>query len=339
MPKICAFAALLLTSVLGASAASAEPTRYPLTIRNCGTDLTFDKAPGRVVSIGQSNTEILLALGLGSRIVGTAVWFGPVLPDYAAENARIPRLADNGPSFESVIGQRPDMVTVQYESYVGAHGSVGRPEQFAGFGIPAYLSPADCAAKDNSGSGDGVRREPLTMEPTYQEIRDTAAIFDVTDRGEAVVGTLKKREADAIAAVSVTTSRHVPVLFWFSSREVAGDAFAAGKNGAPAYMLTALGDRNVITVNDEWPTVSWEAISAANPTVIVLARMDRRRFPADAIETKLKFLQTDPVVSRMEAVQKQRFVVMDAQSMNPGMRLIDGIEVLAKGIASFGLDH
>ena len=65
--------------------------------------------------------------------------------------------------------------------------------------------------------------------------------------------------------------------------------------------------------------------------------MDRRRFPADDVAVKLNFLATDPVVSHLEAAQKHRIVVMNAQDMNPSMRTIDGIETLANGIRSFGL--
>ena len=39
----------------------------------------------------------------------------------------------------------------------------------------------------------------------------------------------------------------------------------------------------------------------ANPAVIVVARMDRRRFPADDLAVKMNFLQTDPVVSHLPA--------------------------------------
>ena len=58
------------------SPALAAATQYPLTLQNCGSTVTFDKAPQRVVSIGQSSTEILLSLGLADKIVGTAVWVG-----------------------------------------------------------------------------------------------------------------------------------------------------------------------------------------------------------------------------------------------------------------------
>nr|GFD31173.1 hypothetical protein [Tanacetum cinerariifolium] len=59
-------------------------------------------------------------------------------------------------------------------------------------------------------------------------------------------------------------------------------------------MLDTLGMRNVIDSDEEWPTVGWETIAKANPTILVIARMDRRRFPADDHEKKLAFLKSDP---------------------------------------------
>lgn len=102
-------------------------------------------------------------------------------------------------------------------------------------------------------------------------------------------------------------------------------------------MMKALDARNVVTTEEEWPLVGWETISQANPAVIVIATMDRRRYAADDPKVKLDFLQNDPVTSEMDAVRNKRFVMMDAQSMNPTIRTIDGIEVLANGIRSFGL--
>jgi iron complex transport system substrate-binding protein len=336
------FAALTIVTslsvlILGSSqAATGKPTNYPLTIENCGTIVTFEKAPERVVSIGQSSTEILLSLGLARKIVGTAVWVGPVLEGYESENTEIKRLADNEPSFESVVGQEPDLVTAQFESHVGPNGTVGTREQFAELSIPTYVSPADCVAKDNSDGGDGVRKEMFTMDLVYKEIRDLARIFDVNDRGEALVATFKEREAEAIAKTAGNAA-DVSVVFWFSSPQVDGDAYVAGRNGAPAYILEALGARNIITTEEEWPLVSWESIAGANPGVIVIAEMDRRRYAADDPAVKRHFLETDPVTSKLAAVLRKRFVMMDAQSMNPTIRTINGIETLAEAIETFGL--
>ena len=321
----------------GFAATSFAATQYPLIINNCGQKVAFQKAPAKIVSIGQGMTEILFSLGLADKIAGTAVWVGPILPQYAEANSKIPRLADNDPSFESVVGKEPDLVAAEFEWHVGAQGSVGNRQQFSELGINTYVAPTDCVAKVNTDGGDGVRKELFTMDLVYQEIDELAQIFDVRDRGDALIADLKKREAQAVASIAGARAKDLPIVFWYSSKEVSGDAFIAGKNSAPAYILKTLGARNVVTTEDEWPLVGWETIAQANPAVIVIASMDRRRYAADDPKVKVDFLEKDPVTSQLDAVKNKHFVMMDAQSMNPTIRTIDGIEILAKGIKSFGL--
>ncbi len=330
-------AAAALLGTLFAGSAFAAPTQYPLTLENCRESVTFAAPPKRVVAIGQTQTEILYALGLGDRVVGTAVWFSPVAKPYEAVNAKVKRLADNDPSFEAVLAQEPDLVTAMFEWHVGPNGIVGKRAQFAGVKVPTYVSPADCVGKDNSGAGDGVRTQMFTMELVYRNIREFGQIFDVSDRAEALVAELKAREDKAVAAVASLKARDVPVVVWFSSRDIKGDGFMAGKNGVPAYILSKLGARNIITTNEEWPLVGWESIAGANPAVIVAVKMDRRRFPADDIEKKLDFLKTDPVASKLDAVRNQRIVILDVGATRAGLDTVDGIEALAKAISGFGL--
>jgi iron complex transport system substrate-binding protein len=326
----------LLAAVLSSGAAFAAPTQYPLEMENCGRTLRFEKAPTRAVSIGQSTTEILYLLGVADRVAGTALWFSPVLPGFEEANAKVKRLADNDPSFESVVAERPDLVTTQFEWQVGSQGVVATPEQFAALGIPVYTSPADCKGKDNSGGGDGTRTARFTMDLVYQEVEDLARIFDVGDKGAALVADLKARETAAKAKIA-GLKEGTSAVFWFSSAEGDIDPYVAGQSGAPGYILSLLGVRNVIDSQEEWPTVGWETVARANPTVIVAGRMDRRRFPADDIAVKLEFLRTDPVASLMPAVKDGRVVEMDAQAMNPTIRTVDGIEVLADALAKAGL--
>lgn len=330
--------ALSLVAGFWSFESSAAETSYPLTLQNCGRQITFAKAPERAVSLGQSTTEILYLLGLSKKVVGTAVWLGPVLKGYEEANAGVPRLADNDPSFESVIGQKPDLVTVQFQWHVGPQGTVGSIAQFQDLGVPVYTSPSDCIGKDNSSGGDGVRAEPFTMDLIYQEIRDLAAIFNVQDRDEAIVEDLKAREAAARAKVAAASGK-LSAVFWFSSAQLAVDPYVAGRNGAPGYIMSALGIRNVIESDEEWPTVGWETIAKADPALIVVARMERRRFPADDISVKYDFLQNDPVASLMPAVKAGHVVELDAQSMNPTIRTIDGIEALSDAIAEAGLSR
>ena len=318
-----------------AGTASAEPTRYPLTLENCRETITFAAPPKRVVSIGQTQTEILYALSLGDRVVGTAVWFSPVAKPFEAVNARVRRLADNDPSFEAVLAQEPELVTAMFEWHIGPNGIVGKRDQFAKVKVPTYVSPSDCVGKDNSGGGDGVRTRMFTMDLVYQNIREFGQIFDVSDRAEKLVAELQAREDKAVEAVAKLKARDLAVAVWFSSKDLKGDAFMAGRNGVPAYILSKLGARNVITTNEEWPLVGWESIAAANPAVIIAVKMDRRRFPADDIEKKLEFLRTDPVASKLDAVKNGRIVVMDVGATRAGIDTVDGIETLARALAGF----
>ena len=78
----------MLTHSIGV-AGSSPTTHYPLTIENCATTLTFEHAPQRAVTIGQAGTEMLYALGLGDKLVGTSLWFNDVSALYKAQNDKV----------------------------------------------------------------------------------------------------------------------------------------------------------------------------------------------------------------------------------------------------------
>ena len=317
----------------------AQETTYPLTVTNCGVEVSFDAAPDSAVTIGQSATEILYSLGLAPKVAGTSVWFNPVLPEYAEVNEGIERLADNDPSFESVVGKTPGLVAVQYEWHVGESGIVGTREMFHDVGIPTYILPADCDTKDNSTGGDGTRTGAFETASVYKGIRELATIFDVQTAGEDLVSELQATEEDAIAlAEGLELPDDLSAVFWFSSADLEIDPYVAGQLGAPGYMMSKLGIENVITSDEEWPTVGWESIARSDPDLIVIAYMDRRRFPADDVEKKLEFLRNDPVASQMTAVKEGRIVQMDAHAMSATMRSIYGLETLSTALSEMSFE-
>lgn len=333
----CLLAALTALATALVTAAEAEATKYPLTLRNCGVEVTFDEAPAATVSLGQAATEMLYSLDLAANVVGTGVWFSDVLPEFAEVNARIERLADNDPSFESIVAKRPDLVIAQYEWHVGPQGVVAAREQFGDLGINTYILPTDCVGKDNAKGSDGTRLEPFTTETLYQTISELGQIFDDQDKAAALVADLRAREAAAKAKVAGMEIDDISAVFWFSSPELDLDPYVAGRKGAPGYILDVLGVRNVVESDEEWPTVGWESVARANPTVIIAAEMTRRRFEADDIEKKKAFLASDPVARQMDAVKNDRIVGMTSDSMEPGIRVVTGIEQLADALATYGL--
>jgi iron complex transport system substrate-binding protein len=323
------------TSGAGAASDLADvgATTYPLTIENCGEQVTFDGPPQRAVSLYQSSTEILLSLGLEDRMVGTSTWFDPVLPTLAEANAQVPRLADNDPSLETVLGTEPDLVT-SASAHTFTPGVVAERARFTELGVPTYQSPSVCV--DATVSGETVTRNaPLTIDTLYQEIRELAAIFDVRDRGAELVAELEGRMASAttLAAESVPDGESPTIAFWFSGVDT---PYMAGCCSAPGLYATETGTTNVFAdARDDWPEVSWEAVADQDPDVLVLGDLSRKRIEGDALDTKIAFLESNPVTSQLTAVRHKRYVVLAGSELDPGIREVDAVEKLAEGLQSY----
>ncbi|GGQ11586.1 ABC transporter substrate-binding protein [Streptomyces mutabilis] len=313
------------------AAAPAAASGYPRTVDDCGHEVKVTSPPRRAVSLNQGTTEILLSLGLADRMAGTATWTDPVMKGLQKANAGVPRLADDMPSFETVLDADPDFVAASFASTLGP-GGVATRERFAQLGVPAYLSPSDCAGKDNSGDGDGVRDEPLTMDAVYTEVRDLARIFDVEERGEKLVAGLKARIDSATKGIDASG---VTVMYWFANST---SPYLAGCCGAPGVMTRAVGAENVMDdTRQEWPQVGWETVADRDPDVLVLGDLTRRSQTAETAAKKIEFLESDPVTRNMTAVRKKRYVLLSGQAMNPTVRTVEGVEKLAAALRAYGL--
>jgi iron complex transport system substrate-binding protein len=294
-------------------------TEYPLTLENCGQEVTVEAAPARVVSLDQNSTEILLSLGLEDRVVGTASWTDPVLDSLAKANEDVPRLADDAPTYEVLLGADPDFVTASFGRHYNEGGVVER-ERLAETGIGSYLSPTDC---DNGQSinGGGTRTTPLTIDALYQEIRELSEIFDVADRGEQLVADLQKRAAAATEGVDFEGRT---VMFWFADTKT---PYVAGGLGSASLLAMTTGMENVFKDEaDDWPAVGWESVVEADPDILVLGDLQRDRFPGDLLADKVEFLAQDELTSTLDAVDQERFIALHGAEMNPSIRFVDGLE-------------
>jgi iron complex transport system substrate-binding protein len=301
------------------AAAGQGATDYPLTLDNCGTEVTIDAAPQRVVSLDQNSTEILLSLGLEDRIVGTASWTDPVLDSLADANTDVPRLADNAPTYEVVLGADPDFVTASFGRHFN-EGGVAPRERFAETGVASYLSPTDC---DNGTSinGGGTRTTPLTIDALYQEITEMGEVFDVSDRAAALIAELQDRAAKATEGVDFDGTT---VAFWFADTKT---PYVGGGLGSTELLASTTGLANVFSeLDDDWPATTWEDLVDRDPQVLVLGDLQRDRFPGDRLDDKVAFLESDPLTKTMDAVRNQRYIALHGAELNPSIRFVDGLE-------------
>lgn len=285
--------------------ADAAASGYPLTIDNCGTEVTFEQAPERVVTVKSSTLELLLALGLEDRIVGAAFTDGPVPDEFADAAEGVEILSDRVPSQEATLAAEPDLVFAGWESNLTAEGAGDRTvlEQL---GVHTYVAPAAC-------QGDGYRPDPLTFDGVFAGFEEAGEIFGVTDAAAELVA----EQRAALEAIDPSDAGLTAL--WYSSGD--DQPFVGAGTGAPQMIMEAAGLENVVgDVQDSWTSLSWEAVVDANPDVIVLVDA-----AWNTAESKIAKLEANPATAAMPAVQQGRYVIVDFPATEAGVRNVDAV--------------
>ncbi|APY88655.1 ABC transporter substrate-binding protein [Streptomyces alfalfae] len=331
---LCCAGVLALTACGGPAeegTAGTAKNGYPVTVASCGEKTEVEAPPRRAVSLDQGSTEILLSLGLADRMVGTGTWTDPVLKHLAKDNAKVERLADRYPAMEKVLSKEPDFVSASFLYTVGKGGVADRAK-FTDLGVPVYVSPSDCAGKDNDAGGDGKRVKTLTMDTVYAEVRDLAKVFGVEKRGEKLIAGLKARVTKATEDIDASDTS---LLYWFANSDA---PYMAGCCGAPGIITRELDAENVFDdTREEWPQINWETVADRDPDVLVIGDLTRKSQSAESAAAKIRFLESNPATRNLTAVKKKRYVLLSGQAMNPTIRTVDGIEQVAAGLRKFGL--
>jgi iron complex transport system substrate-binding protein len=316
--RVAAPLSLLTILLTGCSAGeqtaqTSAPSAEPVAITNCGTPVSVTHPPTRVVTINQPATEIMLALGLQDRMIGTAYLDDEILPDYAAAYAKIPVLAKEYPGKEELLDVEPDFVYAAFNSAFSDEG-VGDRAEWQKLSVGTYISPAGCPKE--------TRPAKLAISDVFAEIREIASIFGVTDRAEALIADQQARIDKAAGSAKGTR-----VLWW----DGGSDAPSVGACcGAPNMVMAAAGVTNVFAdATGSWADTSWETIAERDPDVIVL--VDASWYPADK---KKAFLTGHTTLKNLPAVKQQRYVVIPFSSTTAGVRNVLGIEALARGVAA-----
>lgn len=295
------------------SAASATGGFSPVTVDNCGTEVTVDSAPQRIVSIKSTATEMLLSLGLADRMVGTAFSDGPLPEDLADDASGIPVLSDQVPGQEALLAAQPDFVYAGWESTFSADGA-GDRDTLQQLGIGTYVSPAACKE-------EGYMPDPLTFDGLFDEFREAGALFGAEDRAEELI-------ADQQATLdSVTPADGGTTALWYSSGT--DTPYVGAGIGSPQMILDAAGLTNIFAdVHDTWTSAGWEQIVAADPDVIVLVDADW-----NTAQSKIDLLESNPATAQLSAVQQHRYLTLAFPATEAGVRNVDAVVSLTDQLA------
>lgn len=305
---------LCLALLLGTTHAFAEATKYPLTIHSCNREVTFKEAPKHAVSHDINMTQMMLALGLKSKMAGYSGVSGwkSVTPEMQSLLDGLPELAAKYPSVETLLNANVDFFFAGWDYGMRVGGDL-TPQTLQPLGINVYELTESCAFV--------MKRPAATLDDTYNDLRNLGKIFNVQDRANALIADMQSQ----VAEIRKDLPAEKPRVFLYDSGE--DRAMTSGRLGMPQALIDAAGGRNVLDdVEASWTRVNWETVVERNPQVIVI--VDYSEITA---EQKIEFLLKNKALQSVDAIKNQRFIVIPYVQATPGIDNVLAVETLAKG--------
>ncbi|KAF0862665.1 ABC transporter substrate-binding protein [Pseudomonas sp. LD120] len=305
---------LALTLSLGTAQAFAAATHYPLTLNSCNREVTFKQAPQHALSHDINMTQMMLALGLKSRMVGYSGVSGwkAVTPQMSTLLDGLPELAAKYPSVETLLNANVDFLFAGWDYGMRVGGDL-TPQTLAPLGINVYELTESCAFV--------MKRPAASLEDTYNDLRNLGKIFDVQDRANALIAQMQEQ----VAKVRQDLPQDPPRVFLYDSGE--DRAMTSGRLGMPQALIDAAGGRNILDdVEASWTRINWETVVERNPQVIVI--VDYSEVTA---EQKQQFLLNNQALQGVDAIKNRRFIVIPYVQATPGIDNVLAVETLAKG--------
>lgn len=264
-----ACAALLALTLAACGDDSTEPSQaatssqYPVTVTNCGAEVTFEKAPERVILLKSAAAPYLLSLGVTEAIIGRA---GAYPREYYTDSEwdqlqEIPLMTEELDSAghlqiskEVVLAQEPDLV-------LGEIDNLNR-ETLAAVDIPLLEEPAMCATGG----------KPASFEDVANQLATYAEVFGVPDAGDAAIAAINQQLDAVRARVDEEENRTAAVLYPTIG---GGTTYAYGTHSMAHPQLEAAGFTNVFADTEERVfEVTLEELVGRNPDVLVLLHSD-----------------------------------------------------------------
>ncbi|HEX8493564.1 MAG TPA: cobalamin-binding protein [Pyrinomonadaceae bacterium] len=255
-----------------------------------GRRVSVPLRPERIVTLAPNLTEIVYAVGAGSRLVGNTTYC-----NYPEEAKQVTKIGDTmQPNIERIVALRPQLVLVSTASQLEAF-----TRQLNEQGIAVYVT------------------DPRSLEDVFRSIKSVGELLNEAERAEQVVKDLRARASTVEAAVK--TSKPVRVFYQVS----AAPLYTIGREAFLTDLIRRAGGESVTAdVPGAFPRYSDEAALATQPEAIILSfdsSMDEgNRRPAPS-------LAKSPA-----ATSGRVYRINGDLLSRPGPRLVEGLEQMAR---------
>ena len=318
-PRRARAAALLAAAgLLGACGTTTAPTAqsapgYPVTVENCGRQVTVEQPPKRLYVIGGEAGTVVHAAGGSDRVATFAPLVGEPLG--AAESAftaaeRTPLKNSKDISREVIIGAAPDLVVTYGLNDFG-------PDELAAAGIPTIILSGYCGG---FGAGQSEVADPI--EELFGDVETLGRVLGTEQAATTAADDLRARVA-AVREQAKPDAGTAAALFVAGKDAGLG---AYGKRSMIHQQMAAVGLANAFGEADErYFEPSTESLIAAAPRRIIALYE-----AGDTTEADVRAALTGRAdLAGVPAVAAGEILVLDFFSSGHGTRAVDGMEKLA----------
>lgn len=294
MKKILAL--IMTLSIFVLSGCSSQTDRM-VTDRE-GTEVNIPTKIEKIISTAPSNTEVLMALGLGDKLVAIDKYS----TDIEGINTELPQIDFSNPDAETIIGLEPDIVIASGHNKTG---SVEDPfKAISESGIPVVYIPS-------SDSIDGI----------YKDIEFIADVVNERSKGKEIVDDMKA-QVEEIKAIGDTITDKKSVYFEISPAPYLS---SFGKSTFLNEMIEIIGAKNIFENEEGWVSPTAEAIIDANPDVIITN--------ASYLENPTEEIKSREAWENITAVKENAVYLVDKNaSSRPSPNAIKALTEMAKVI-------
>ncbi|MBO3443566.1 ABC transporter substrate-binding protein [Clostridium sp. CCUG 7971] len=291
-----------------------KDSHYPVTITTYNykkepVEITFNKAPEKVVAIYQNSIETMLALGLEDKIVAAAGLDHDVKDEYKEAFKKVKYLEEFTPSKESIIMEKPDFILSWYSLF--DEKRLGEVDYWHKNNINTYMS-----------LNSGVKDEK-TIENEITDILNLGKIFNVEDKAKELVDNINKKVEEVSKSVKGKEKQSTLIVEFYDDQIT-----TYGANSLGGDMVKKLG---ADLLNPQGKKINEEDLINLNPDSIFVVYMDRSDENVPKQEVN-KILENKALKSLNAVKNKRVYAIPLGDMYSSGIRTIDGINTFAKGL-------
>lgn len=302
-------------STTSPSSPASDQAAFPVTVTNCGTEVTLDAAPEKIFIVNNDDVAILSELDALNLVVArTAEPVDGVYSDAVAKAVKNIKLvatqtgATGGSiiSIETILASGADLV-------LAPENAVDR-ETLAASGVALYSPPAYC--NDTSAEGTGT----ATFDRVYDQLRNFGAMLGKSQLAQERIDALKA------TASATATDRGSAVALYVPSGGGTLYPYGAGSMVTPVF--AAAGLTNVYAdTPDRVFEVNIEDLLQKDPETVVLLYSDGT--PAASISN----FRAVAGIDALSAVKDNRIIALQFPFTDPATPLsIQGVAKLSTAL-------